>query len=41
MACVFSRYNARSDWLILSYHSVFSRTVHGPITGLQNKVEGN
>ena len=32
MACVCSRYNARSDWLNMP---LFSRYAHGAITGLQ------
>ena len=36
MACVCSRYNARSDCLIVTECRVlFSRNAHGPITGLQ------
>jgi len=33
MACVFSRSNARSDWLTEGHDS----NAHGPITGLQRQ----
>ena len=39
MACVCSRYNGRSDWLIFTdCKALFSRNAHGTITGLQNKL---